>query len=439
MRAAVLAILAVRSLAACAQAAPVVTVDEAALREYAGTYQSLSDSLIYLQLWAEVTGRNQLVAVDESGEIRALFPVGHDEFITGRGAGLVDPIESRIAFRRDAAGRIRSLSWQRGNEPSRTALRVQAERKDDAAFQNGTVRLAGTLISPPGHGRHPTIVLVHAWGAEDREYLLPLTHFLIKRGFAVFGFDKRGVGASTGDWRTASFDDLAGDVVAAVEYLKTRQDVDGRQIGLFGWSQAGWVLPLAAVRIPDLAFLISVSGAGIPAAETTIDQTRNELRARGLKPETVEDVVSIMRLQYEFARTGAGWGDYMSAREKLAARLGRPPGTFPASQDDPYWDFIRRLYFYDPRPTLRRLRVPTLALFGEVDNNILAAKNAGEWESALRDAGNPDFAVSILPKANHLQLEASVGINVEIPTLRRFVPAYSATLTEWLAKHVRAP
>src|SRR5207248_3726314 len=105
--------------------------------------------------------------------------------------------------------------------------------------------------------------LVHASGAEDREYLLPFARFLIRHGIAVLGYDKRGVGGSTGDWNTASFDDLAGDVVAAFAYLKARTDIDGSQIGLLGWSQAGWVMPLAAVRASDIAFLISISGPGV--------------------------------------------------------------------------------------------------------------------------------------------------------------------------------
>ncbi len=138
---------------------------------------------------------------------------------------------------------------------------------------------------------------------------------------AVLGYDKRGVGGSTGNWNTASFDDLADDVVAAFEYLKTRSDVDSRRIGLLGVSQAGWIMPLAAVRAKDLAFLISISGAGIPAAETTIDQAQNEMTARGMRPQAVEQIVGLMKLQYHFARTGQGWDQYAATREKLAARM----------------------------------------------------------------------------------------------------------------------
>ena len=192
---------------------------------------------------------------------------------------------------------------------------------------------------------------------------------------AVLGYDKRGVGGSTGDWNTASFDDLAGDVVAAFNYLKTRRDIDAQQIGLLGVSQAGWVMPLAAVRAPDLAFLISVSGAGIPGAETTLDQAQNEMTMSGMPAQNVANIIALLKLQYQYARTGEGWAEYAAAREKLAARMGNPPDSIPGTPDHPYWQFIRRLYFYEPAPTLRQLRVPTLALFGELDNNIVAEKN----------------------------------------------------------------
>ena len=86
-------------------------------------------------------------------------------------------------------------------------------------------------------------------------------------------------------------------------------------------------MPLAAVRAKELAFLISISGAGVPPAETTIDQTRNEMTGRGMKPQTVDDIVAIMKLQYQFARTRQGWDEYAAAREKLAGRIGRPPDT----------------------------------------------------------------------------------------------------------------
>ena len=91
----------------------------------------------------------------------------------------------------------------------------------------------------------------------------------------------------------------------------------------------------------------------------------------------------------------------------------------------------------DPAPALRELRTPTLALFGELDDNIVAEKNQMAWESALRTGGNRDYTLRILPGTDHMMLEAKVGNNAEMPTLRRFAPAYFLAVRDWLAKRVR--
>jgi pimeloyl-ACP methyl ester carboxylesterase len=115
---------------------------------------------------------------------------------------------------------------------------------------------------------------------------------------------------------------------------------------------------------------------------------------------------------------------------------GNPPEAFPATQDHPYLQFIRPLIVHDPAPSLRRLQLPVLALFGELDNNILAAKNRAAWEEALRAGGHRDYTLTILPKANHAMLEARVGNNAEVKSLHRFAPAYPAMVLDWLSKRV---
>lgn len=421
------------------QAPAVRAVEENLLRAYSGVYRWDTNGFLYLQMWEEFSGfgKPSLVAFDEAGEVRTLYPTDRDQFFAGPGAAVPASVQSRIDFQRGGAGNVAALTWRREGAVVRTARRVDIEKHEDVRFPSGSVQLAGTLISPAAGAKHPAIILVHGSGAQNREYILPWARFLIRRGMAVLAYDKRGVGGSTGDWNTASFDDLAGDVVAAFDYLKTRSDIDGGQIGLLGVSQAGWIMPLAAVRAKDMAFLISVSGAGVPAAETTLDQARNEMTMAGMPGAAVEQIVGLMKLQYQFARTGAGWDDYAGAREKLAARMGAPPDTFPGTPDHPYWQLIRRLYFHDPAPALRQLQVPTLALFGELDNNIVAEKNKAAWEAALKAGGNRDYALVILPKANHGQFEATLGSNAELPTLQRFVPEYSTTVHDWLAKRIR--
>ena len=105
------------------QVAPPSAIDDQSLRKYVGTYEWGPNHLVYLQTWSEFTGKNDLVAFDDCGEVRTLFPAEGGRFVTGPGAGIPDPVESRIEFSRDASGRIVSLSWQRGNSGVRTAHR----------------------------------------------------------------------------------------------------------------------------------------------------------------------------------------------------------------------------------------------------------------------------------------------------------------------------
>jgi len=422
------------------QASSVRAEDQKFLREFTGVYQWDPNAFVYLQMWDEFSGfgkPSQLVAFDESGEVRTLYPAGNDRFFTGPGAAVSTSVESHVEFQRNESGKIVALTWRRLDAPPRTAKRAEFETQEDVRFPSGDIQLAGTLTRPAKGGKLPIVILVHGSGPENRDYMLPWARFLIRHGIAVLAYDKRGVGGSTGDWNTASFDDLAGDVVAAFDYLRTRRDIDPSQIGLLGISQAGWVMPLAANRAKGLAFLISISGAGISPADTTIDQTRNELAMAGMPAERVAQIVGVLKLQYEFARTGHGWDDYAAAREKLAALMGPPPDTMPGKPDAPWFGFIRRLYFYDPQPALRQLRVPTLGIWGELDDNIMAEKNKAAWDAALSAARNRDYTLRILPRANHAQFLAKTGSNKEMPTLQGFVPEYFPTIQHWLAARIR--
>ena len=430
--------LAATSGTSAGQLPTVLKVDESSLREYAGVYRWGPDAFIYLQLWDEFSGfgnSRELVSFEESGEVRTLYHVARDQFFTGPGMAVSTSVEARVEFQRDANEKVRSLTFRRGDASPQLAQRLDTERHEDVRFANGDVRLAGTLTSSMTDVKHAAIVLVHGSVAENRKYMLPWARFLVRHGIAVLGYDKRSrrldrrlehrVVSGPG-WRCRCSRRLP----------KSRRDIDGTRVGLLGISQAGWIMPLAAVRTKGVAFLISISGAGISPADTTLDQARNELTMTGMPPPTVEDIVNVQRLLYEYARTGQGWTEYAAAREKLAARLGPPPSTIPDRPDAPYFQTIKRFYFYDPAPTLRLLQTPTLALWGELDNNILAEKNKAAWAAALEAAGNRDFTLTILPKANHAQWQAKIGSNAEMKSLQRFVPEYFTTVRNWLAKRI---
>ena len=132
---------------------------------------------------------------------------------------------------------------------------------------NGDVRLAYTLDVPAGTGPFPAIVVGHGSGRVTREQMAWFSERWTAQGFATLRFDKRGVGESTGTYsevpaQTSStlIPLLASDIAAAARFLRGRQEIDPRRIGLAGVSQAGWILPHAARDLGDVAFMVLWSG-----------------------------------------------------------------------------------------------------------------------------------------------------------------------------------
>ena len=126
-------------IALAAPQAPTVTaVDEKVLREYTGVYRWERNAFVYLQMWDELSGfgKPQLVAFDESGEIRTLYPTGRDRFFAGPGAALRTSIESQVEFQRDRTGKIKSLTWRSGGGPPRVGVRVEIEKRQEVRFSS---------------------------------------------------------------------------------------------------------------------------------------------------------------------------------------------------------------------------------------------------------------------------------------------------------------
>ena len=93
--------------------------------------------------------------------------------------------------------------------------------------------------------------------------------------------DDRGVGGSTGDAQNSTTNDLAGDALAAVAFLKSCPEIDSQRIGLVGHSEGGLIAPMVAVRSKDVAFIVLMAGTGLPGDEILRMQAGLILKAMG--------------------------------------------------------------------------------------------------------------------------------------------------------------
>jgi len=160
---------------------------------------------------------------------------------------------------------------------------LQTFSMENITFNSAGVTLAGTLFKP----MHPyaALVLVHGSGQEKR--MTQMASFLAKNGIAVFTYDKRGVGESGGVYAgpevgtnnidSANLDLLALDASAAIDVLTANLPGKHGSVGLMGFSQAGWIIPIAAKKNPRVNFMVIFSGPVV----STLEQLRFQFYTQG--------------------------------------------------------------------------------------------------------------------------------------------------------------
>lgn len=296
-------------------------------------------------------------------------------------------------------------------------------REEPLWFDNGSVRLSGSLILPTGGGPHPAVVFLHGSGAEGRWASRFLATRLARAGYASLIYDKRGVGESTGDWRTAGFEDLAADTRAAVSFLARRSDIDPARIGIHGHSQGGTIAPMIAADDSLVAFVVASAPSGVPMADAEIFSVMNSIEDDGLPAEDAELARAYVGELVAVAYHGA-------ARARLdsltAAARGRSWFFEPPPPDSHYWTFSRRIVEYDPAAAWRRVDVPVLLLFGERDRRVPPVPGTESIVRAMLEDGEGQVSVRIFPEADHT-------FRVRGAVWPRTVAGYPDAVLAWLA------
>ena len=345
---------------------------------------------------------------------------------------------------------------ERADDPRAPAGVDSMYRREEVVFSNGEIVLAGELTFPEGDGPHPAVVLISGSGDQDRDsnffgfpMFAVLADHLARVGVASLRFDDRGVGGSTGDGLLAIIEDRAGDVDAAVGLLVARDDIDAGGIGLVGHSEGGIVAPLVANRTGSVAFVVLLAAPAVSAAETLQAQLRELLDDAGATAEEIEQAQALQQQVFRAVTTGRGWDEVEAsiralARQQMEALREDLRNAIP--DEDAYLDAVvaeemasvRSAWFasffdYDPRPAVVALSVPVLALYGELDTQVLAVPNSTAMAEAIAESDIPHHTLATIPSANHLFQAATTGSVNEYAELEpEFVPEVLEILATWL-------
>ncbi|MEO5866340.1 MAG: CocE/NonD family hydrolase [Sphingomonas sp.] len=280
----------------------------------------------------------------------------------------------------------------------------------ETRFQGSGVELAGRLIMPKGKGKVPIVVLVHGSEHDSARDNYALQRLFPSEGIGAFVYDKRGTGASGGNY-TQSYLMLATDAIAAMREAKRLAGARAGRTGYQGGSQGGWVAPLAA-RIEPVDFVIVSFGLAVSPLEEdreaiVLDMTRHGFgTAEIAKAMEVADATQTVML----SNASKGYDKVAAVR----AKYGRKPwfkfvrGNFSFIVLDKTEADLRELeptlapgipFQYDPMPVLRNLSMPQLWILGEDDIDAPSTETARRLKT-LTAAGKP-ITTAVFPHAEH--------------------------------------
>jgi hypothetical protein len=249
-----------------------------------------------------------------TGHSGRLYRESDTHFVSGDAFSNREPVVLHVRFHTNDAGVADSLSWVPRGQVAQRATRIGRERQ--VAFTSDGTRLTGRLHLPDGPPPYPAIVLVHGSGEQPGSTWFYNGDFMVAHGIAVLAYDKRGTGESGGRF-TFDFLQLARDAAAGVAFLRTQPEIRAEHVGLSGYSQGGWVAPLAASLSQAAFVLVSYSMIESPRYEARMEM-RALLEKHGVQAPALRGADSLIAAAVEIVASEFenGWEEFSALESR---------------------------------------------------------------------------------------------------------------------------
>ena len=322
-------------------------------------------------------------------------------------------------------------------------------REEEVVFRNASARLnlAGTFTVPAGKGPFPAVLLVSDIGAQDRDgtagnyhMMGALADYLTRRGVAVLRYDDRGVGKSGGSTAMTTTAALVGDVQAAVNFLRSRLEVNISRIGVVGHGEGANVALLAAGHPLPPAFVVSLAGYGLTGEQTLLQQLVAQQKAQKIDPVVVQTAYERQRTMYEIIRqTDAVQAQAIVSNMLLQDQPGLDPQTAQTQAAQLLTPWRHYFLAFDPIAELDQVRCPVLLLSGTEDLDAPADLHLDALEKELKSVNHTTVSKR-LPGINHLFQPAKTEwtlMNGQMTPI--FSPVALETIREFIVGPTKKP
>ena len=315
-------------------------------------------------------------------------------------------------------------------------------------------KLAGTFLLPEGASpahRVPAVVFITGSGLQDRDETIfghkpfrAIATTLAQAGIASIRCDDRGFGKSTGNGKLATTFDFLEDAKAQVAWLRSRPEIDPKQIGVVGHSEGGLIgLLMSQAPDPAMNFAVLLAPPGISGGEILVGQSADMFTKMKVPPiqlaftlEKHRQLIDAIVANADEATLTLAMRALVDAQLDCVAKPKPPEATIESTvkqglaQVSSPW--MRTFIALDPAPAIRHISVPMLILFGERDVQVSPARNLPPYQTGILECPLKPMIV-IVPKANHLFQPARTGMPDEYAAIKVEIdPEVLKKISDWV-------
>lgn len=318
-----------------------------------------------------------------------------------------------------------------------STAQIIKSQQEEITFKNNSITLAGTLSLPQNKGQHPVIVFIHGDGPEDRTgcgYYNEIWNEFNKIGIACFAWDKPGVGKSSGIFKDyQSYEERASEVIYAIEALKKRKDIDSNTIGLWGISQAGWIMPMVYGQ-EKIYSIIAISCPSRTVSDASAYATKQDLIAKKVKEIQIDSAMKIFYDVIQLITSKSSYQDYIEFKNKTISTwpIISPFSILQMNEDEYNRLVSTQIPSIDAAPMLKKIKCPVLAIWGDKDKNVPPELSLNDYNTLMKD--NKNLTTIMMSNADHLIFQSS-GNSKEIKSNSVKLPyaeGYLQKMSEWL-------
>ena len=326
--------------------------------------------------------------------------------------------------------KFKNISDYNVNRPQ-TPIRPFNYVEEEVKIQNikANVTLAGTLTYLNNTEPIALVLLAHGSGGHDRDQtiyehksFMVIADHLTKHNIAVLRYDERGIAKSTGNFSSASDIDFAEDILSGIDFAHKHEKISNvKNVGVIGHSKGGATAIISKNMSDAVKFIVFLGAVGLDGESVLNLQSKLILKANNHSDYYIERVLRANNGVYQILKAESDvniikqkiinfYDNLITNSSELDAEL---YSEFKLASLDQLAGMVtpwfRSFLVFDPRPILKKTKIPILGLWGTHDLQVPAIENYNEMMKALEQAENKNFKLTILKDLNHLFQTSPTG------------------------------